>query len=317
MASAAEASLIRSSSRILVAGADSSFRTRLIDSPAHAQPLSEEAVGGAYALAKLARFSCDSVLLGRNLPDLDSSEVAERERLLIANLPGVRYIARRIHARLPSHVQFEDLVHAGILGLIDAVDKFDPAKNVPLKSYASFRIRGSILDSLRQLDWSPRNLRRQGRRVEAAHRELAATLSHAPSEPELATHLGLELDEFQHLLSELRGLDLGSLHARSFRGVSDEQFSGVAVRPEEDPFGVTLRAEMHTLLSQAIDELERKERQVLALYYLEELTMKKVGLIMNIGESRVSQICTAALIDLRARLQQKVHPDGKHSADVW
>src|SRR3984893_5115805 len=98
---------------------------------------------------------------------------AERQRLLNENLPEVRYIARRIHDRLPSHVPFEDLVHAGILGLIDAVDKFDPGKNVQLKSYARFRIRGAILDSLRQMDWSPRNLRRQARRIEEANRELA------------------------------------------------------------------------------------------------------------------------------------------------
>ncbi|MGC1415403.1 MAG: FliA/WhiG family RNA polymerase sigma factor [Candidatus Acidiferrum sp.] len=317
MATAAAASFIRSSSRSLVSSADSTFPRRLIESPAFVQPLGEEAIGAAHAVAKLARFSCERILLDRKLPDLDSGEVAERERLLIANLPGVRYVARRIHARLPSHVQFEDLVHAGILGLIDAVDKFDPAKNVQLKSYARFRIRGAILDSLRQLDWSPRNLRRQARRIEEAHRELAAVLGHAPSEPELATHLGLELDEFQHLLGELRGLDLGSLHARSLEGAGHEQFFGVAVRPEEDPFAVTLRAEMRTLLSQAIDELERQERQVLALYYREELTMKKVGLIMNIGESRVSQIRTAALIGLRARLKQKVHPDAKQSGNAW
>src|SRR6202166_2059008 len=138
---------------------------------------------------------------------------AERQRLLTENLQEVRYIARRIHDRLPSHVPFEDLVHAGILGLIDAVDKFDPAKNVQLKSYARFRIRGAILDSLRQMDWSPRNLRRQARRIEDANRELAAELGRAPSEPELAGRLGIELIEYQRLLGELRGLDLGSLQA--------------------------------------------------------------------------------------------------------
>jgi RNA polymerase sigma factor FliA len=241
---------------------------------------------------------------------------AERERLLTENLPEVRYIARRIHDRLPSHVQFDDLVHAGIIGLIDAVDKFDPGKNVQLKSYARFRIRGAILDSLRQLDWSPRNLRRQARRIEEAHRELAALSGHAPSEPEVAAHLGLDLEDFQHLLGELRGLDLGSLHFQADDGGSDDQMSGVAFRPEEDPFNVTLRSEMRTLLSQAIDELDEKERQVLALYYLEELTMKEVGIIMNIGESRVSQIHTAALIRLRVRLKQSIYPDSKQSGEA-
>ncbi len=249
-------------------------------------------------------------------PRAKSLDPVERERLLTENLPEVRYIARRIHDRLPSHVQFDDLVHAGILGLIDAVDKFDPGKNVQLKSYARFRIRGAILDSLRQLDWSPRNLRRQARRIEEAHRELSVLLGHAPSEPELATHLGLALDEFQRLLGELRGLDLGSLHSQSDDSSGEEQISGVAVRPEEDPFSVTLRTEMRTLLSQAIDELEEKERQVLALYYLEELTMKEVGMIMSIGESRVSQIHTAALIRLRVLLKQKFHPDLKQSGDA-
>ncbi|MGB2623388.1 MAG: FliA/WhiG family RNA polymerase sigma factor [Candidatus Acidiferrum sp.] len=238
-------------------------------------------------------------------PHAQAFDPAERERLLTENLPEVRYIARRMHDRLPSHVQFDDLVHAGIIGLIDAVDKFDPGKNVQLKSYARFRIRGAILDSLRQLDWSPRNLRRQARRIEEARRDLAALLGHTPSQPELAARLGLELEEYQRLLGELRGLDLSSLHGQSDDTGSEELSSGVALRPEEDPFGVTLRAEMRTLLSQAIDELEQKERQVLALYYLQELTMKKVGMIMNIGESRVSQIHTAALIGLRARLKQK------------
>jgi len=232
----------------------------------------------------------------------------DRQRLLTENLPEVRYIARRIHDRLPSHVPFEDLVHAGILGLIDAVDKFKPDKNVQLKSYARFRIRGAILDSLRQMDWSPRNLRRQARRIEEAHRELAAELGRAPSEPELAARLELGLAEFQHLLGELRGLDLGSLQTQSDDGGSDDNLAVTASRLEEDPFQVTLRAEMRACLASAIEELEEKERQVLGLYYLEELTMKEVGAILEIGESRVSQIHTAALIRLRSRLQGRLGP---------
>ena len=231
---------------------------------------------------------------------------AERERLLAENLPDVRYIARRIHDRLPSHVPFDDLVHAGILGLIDAVDKFDPRKNVQLKSYASFRIRGAILDSLRQMDWSPRNLRRQSRRIEDANRELSAELNRAPSEPELAGRLGLPLTEFQRLLGELRGLDLGSLQAQFEANGGDELSSVVATRPEENPFELTLRSQIRVLLATAIDELDEKERQVLGLYYLEEMTMKEVGAILGIGESRVSQIHTAALIRLRCRLQVSI-----------
>src|SRR5690242_11226619 len=229
----------------------------------------------------------------------------ERQRLLEENLPEVRYIARRIHDRLPSHVPFDDLVHAGILGLIDAVDKFDPAKNVQLKSYARFRIRGAILDSLRQMDWSPRHLRRQARRIEEANHELSASLGRAPSESELAERIGIPLHDFQQILGELRGLDIGSLQAQ-YETDGDEPGSVVATRTEENPFQLTLRTEVRQLLTRAIDELEDKERQVPGLYYLEELTMKEVGVILGIGESRVSQIHTAALIRLRSRLQGQI-----------
>lgn len=236
---------------------------------------------------------------------LSSVDSGERQRLLLENLPEVRYIARRIHDRLPSHVPFDDLVHAGILGLIDAVEKFDPSKNVQLKSYARFRIRGAILDSLRQLDWSPRHLRRQARQIEQANRELSAELGHSPSEQEVAARLGLELADFQHLLGELRGLDLGSLQGQSDDGLIEKNIS-VATRHEENPFHLTFRTEIRAVLAQAIEELDEKERQVLGLYYLEELTMKEVGLILDIGESRVSQIHTAALIRLRSRLHGRL-----------
>ena len=235
-------------------------------------------------------------------------DTIERQQLLMENLPEVRYIARRIHDRLPSHVPFDDLVHAGILGLIDAVDKFDPSKNVQLKSYARFRIRGAILDSLRQLDWGPRHLRRQARRIEEANRELAAELGRAPAEPELAERLGMELEEFQQLLGELRGLDLGSLQGQSDDGLFEENVAVATTRADEDPFHLTLRTEMRSILAHAIEELDEKERQVLGLYYLEELTMKEVGMILDIGESRVSQIHTAALIRLRSRLQDRLGP---------
>lgn len=232
----------------------------------------------------------------------------ERERLLAEHLPEVRYIARRIHDRLPPHVSFDDLLHAGILGLIDAVDKFDPSKNVQLKSYARFRIRGAILDSLRQLDWGSRQLRRQARQIEEAARELGAQLQRSPQESEIADRLGISLEEFQQTLGALRGLDLGSLQSHTEDATGETTLAAVAARPEDDPFHVTMRAEMRALLTKAINELDEKERQVLGLYYLEELTMKEVGVILDVGESRVSQIHTAALLRLRSRLSEKLAP---------
>ena len=239
----------------------------------------------------------------------------ERERLLQENLPEVRYIARRIHDRLPSHVPFDDLVHAGILGLIDAVDKYDPARNVQLKSYARFRIRGAILDSLRQMDWSPRALRRQARRIEDAQRELAATLGRAATEIEIAQHLGMKLEQYQQLLGDLRGLDLGSLQAGTNEESQENPHVSVTAKETENPFEQYSRTEMRAFLAGAIEQLDEKERHVLGLYNLEELTMKEVGLILDIGESRVSQIHTAAILRLRAQLREKFQGNGKAPGD--
>ncbi|MCH7977980.1 MAG: FliA/WhiG family RNA polymerase sigma factor [Acidobacteria bacterium] len=229
----------------------------------------------------------------------------QRNHLLMEQLPQVRYIAKRIHDRLPQHVALEDLVHAGVIGLIDALHKYDPSKNVQLKSYAKFRIRGAILDSLRELDWSPRDLRKKARRLEQADRKLKDQLGRAATEPELAAEMGLVLDEFQRLLGELRGLDLGSLQAETSEGVDNVQYCAYQPNgPAEDPFFLCLRSEMKDLLGRAIDELPQKEREALALYYFEELTMKEVGAVLGVSESRVSQIHSTALIRVRARMKE-------------
>src|SRR5271156_5814580 len=150
---------------------------------------------------------------------------AERERVLMEQLPQVRYIARRIHERLPRHVPFEDLVHAGVVGLIDALNKFDLSKLVQLSSYAKFRIRGAILDSLRELDWSPRELRRKGRLVDSTYCQLSGKLGRAPNENEIALEMGIDLRQLQSLLAELDGLELGSLRVESPRDGKEEDLT--------------------------------------------------------------------------------------------
>jgi len=229
----------------------------------------------------------------------------ERERLLMEQLPQVRYIARRIHERLPRHVPFEDLVHAGVLGLIDALHKFDGSKHVQFGSYAKFRIRGAILDSLREMDWSPRDLRRKARQLEEAHNRLRLQLGRNPSEQELAGELGLDLHGLQLLLGEIDGLEVGSLKVQSpHDGKEEDLCEYLPNHPEETPLLLCLRSEMKELLARAIEELPEKERQVLALYYFEELTMKEVGAVLGVGESRVSQIHSMAVVRLRARLAE-------------
>lgn len=232
----------------------------------------------------------------------ENSTATERDLLLMEHLPTVRYLARRIHERLPQHVELDDLVSAGVVGLIDAFSKFDHKKKVQFKSYAQFRIRGAILDSLRTLDWSPRELRRKGRAVEEAIRSVMQRVGRAPLEQEIATELGLSLANYQSLLGDLKGLEIGSLHIERSEDSGDEELAYLPGAPEEDPLFRCLKGEMKQRLIDAIDELPEKERMVLTLYYYEELTMKEIGLTLGVVESRVSQIHSSAVLRLRVSL---------------
>jgi RNA polymerase sigma factor FliA len=227
---------------------------------------------------------------------------AEQEQQLIEHLPTVRYLARRIHERLPQHVELEDLVSAGVVGLLDALRKFDATKKVQFRSYAQFRIRGAILDSLRTLDWSPRDLRRKGRAVEEAMRALTARLGRAPQESEVAARLGLELGEYQQLLGELKGLEIGTLHLERSEDSGEEELAYIPNRPEDDPLFRCLKSELRERLTEAIEALPERERLVMTLYYYEEMTMKEIGLTLGVVESRVSQIHSSAVLHLRSLL---------------
>jgi RNA polymerase sigma factor FliA len=233
---------------------------------------------------------------------LPTEMTPDEERLMIEHLPTVRYLARRIHERLPQHVEMDDLVSAGVLGLIDALHKFDPEKKIQFRSYAQFRIRGAILDSLRTLDWSPRNLRRKGRAIEEAIRALTARTGRVPSEFEIAAELGMELSEYQQLLGELRGLELGTLHVEHSEDSSEEELAYIPNKPHDDPLFCCLKNEMQARLASAIDQLSERERLVMTLYYYEEMTMKEISLTLGVVESRVSQIHTSAVLHLRSFL---------------
>jgi RNA polymerase sigma factor for flagellar operon FliA len=227
---------------------------------------------------------------------------AEEERVLLEHLPIVRFLARRIHERLPQHVEMDDLISAGVVGLMDAFAKFDSTKQVQFRSYAQFRIRGAILDSLRTLDWSPRELRRKGRAVEEAIRVLTARLGHAPSEGEVASELGVRLDIYQQLLGDLKGLEIGTLHMERNEDSGEEELAYVPGNPEEDPLFRCLRGEMEERLTDAIQELPERERLVMTLYYYEEMTMREIGMALGVVESRVSQIHASAVLHLRSAL---------------
>lgn len=253
-----------------------------------------------------------------SVPDapFNKMNAAEREQILVEHLPVVRYIARRIHEHLPAHVEMDDLVSAGMVGLADAFNKFDAAKNVLFRSYAQFRIRGAILDSLRTLDWSPRDLRRKGRAIEAAMHTLTGRLGRTPLENEIAAEMDMSLDEYQNLLTDLRGLEIGSLDVGHTEDSSEDEIAYVPSSPEEGPLFHCLKAEMQARLADAITSLPERERLVLTLYYYEEMTMKEIGLTLGVVESRVSQIHTSAVLHLRTLLANlrgpaKKEPTGK------
>src|SRR5215469_1287349 len=230
----------------------------------------------------------------------------DRERLLMEHIVSVRFIARKLHQTLPRHVELDDLVSAGMVGLMEACNRFDARRHVQFKSYAQFRIRGAILDWLRTLDWGPRELRRKARAVAETTRMLAQRLGRAPSEPEIAEAMEMELDELQQLIGELRGLELGSLNAEHSKDEEDEELEYVPASAEEDPLFLCLEAESRQRLIDAIEELPEKERLVLTLYYYEELTMREIGLTLGVVESRVSQIHSGAVRRLRSAMGQTV-----------
>jgi len=201
---------------------------------------------------------------------------AERERLILEHLPQVRLIARRIYERLPENVSLDDLISTGVVGLIAAVDHFDPAQGVQLKTYAEHKIRGAILDSLREMDWAPKNKRRRAKQIEAAIKTVEQRLGRVPAEEEVAAELKIGLEEYQQWLFEVRGLTIGSLEFAS----EDQEGSRLDFIPDSEeklPSTTLERAELERLLAQAIEQMPKMERTVLSLYYHEEATLREIA----------------------------------------
>lgn len=235
----------------------------------------------------------------------DTLSEEERERLILEHLPQVRLVARKIHERLPETICFDDLLSAGVVGLIQAIDNFDPHQNVKLKTYAEFRIRGSILDSLRETDWAPRLKRKQAREFEGAIARLEQKLGRTPEEAEIAQEVNLGLDQYRQKLSEMEGLNIGELEF-----VRDDNESPMilkyAASAEEDSPAVTLeRAELERLIALSIDRIPKVEKTVLSLYFYEELTLREIAGVMGIHLSRVSQIKSQAILRLRTALAKR------------
>jgi RNA polymerase sigma factor FliA len=229
----------------------------------------------------------------------------ERDRLILENLPQVRLIARRIHDKLPESVSLEDLVSTGVVGLITAVDNFDPSQNVKLKTYAEYKIRGAILDSLRELDWAPRQKRKKAKQIEAAISVAEQRLHRIPTEEEVAQELSLSLEEYHEWLVEVRGVNIGSLEYVGGEDEGRDLLQFVSDREDDWPSNLFERAELEKLLAAAIEKMPEVERTVLGLYYHNELTLREIATVMGLHESRVSQLKSQAVLRLRTYMERR------------
>ena len=231
-----------------------------------------------------------------------SAKLARRDRVVLEHLPLVKAIAIRVHENLPVHVDVDDLVHSGVLGLFDAASKYNPDKQVAFSSYAKHRIKGAILDSLRQLDWASRDMRRRHKQVEAATRELAATLQRNPTEAEVAQKLGIDQERWRSMMLDLRNVGLVSASTRTNES-DDLPAPDFPCKPESHPDSICSREQLRGVLGVAMKTLPERYQKVVSLYYSAEMTMKEIGGILGINESRVSQIHKAALEKMQVVLQ--------------
>lgn len=242
-------------------------------------------------------------------PDKDF-DPSNRDALIINYTPLIKFIANRLAIRLPPHIDINDLISSGVIGLIDAIEKYDPSREAQFKTYAEFRIRGSMLDELRSLDWIPRSVRQRSNKIENAFARIEQELGRPASDEEVAESLGMDLNEFSDMVSRSAGLALLSLD-----DIIDRNWDGEGGRTlldtlsgleDEDPQAQHAFEELKRLLAQAIDALPERERLVLSLYYHEEMSMKEIGAVMEVTESRISQIHSKAIARIKGRIRRMV-----------
>lgn len=230
------------------------------------------------------------------------TRLERRDRVVMENLSLVKAIAVRVHESLPVHVELDDLIHAGILGLFDAATKYNPDKQVVFSSYAKHRIKGAILDSLRQLDWASRDLRRRHKQVEQVTRDLFTTLQRQPTEEELAERMGVDVARWRQMAIDLRNVGLISASSRAPEN-EDLPAPEFPSHPETQPDSMCAREQMREKLDIAMQVLPERYKRVVTLYYTNEMTMKEIGGLLGINESRVSQIHKSALEKMAVVLQ--------------
>ncbi|NVL89379.1 MAG: FliA/WhiG family RNA polymerase sigma factor [Desulfobacterales bacterium] len=239
-------------------------------------------------------------------PRPSPKDESERDALVTRYAPLVKFLANRMAIRLPPSVSVDDLISAGIMGLLDAIEKFDPGREVKFKTYAEFRIKGAILDELRSMDWIPRSIRKKVREMERAINAVEQRLSRPAEDSEIAEQMGIDLEAYYDTLDKARGIDLLSLD-RNIDSHKDNPESKRSyknlIRGDYDPGDHVMTRELNEVIANGIRELAEKEQLVLSLYYYNGLTLKEIGEVMGLTESRISQIHTKAVIRLRTKIR--------------
>jgi RNA polymerase sigma factor for flagellar operon FliA len=241
------------------------------------------------------------------ISQLRKKDPAEREKLISRYAPLVKTIAGRLALKLPQHVSQDDLTSAGLMGLLDAIDRFDVEKGVEFKSYAEFRIKGAMIDELRSMDWVPRSVRRNAKILEEAYSRVESRVMRPARDEEVAEELDLDISAFHRLLDEARGISIINEYEiinHNTNLVLDGTGALNSLAKNINPLESLNRAELVRIIAAAIDRLPKNERTVVSLYYYEELTMKEIGEVMGYTESRVSQLHTKAALRLRNSLKE-------------
>lgn len=239
-------------------------------------------------------------------------DYAKRDRLILEHLPLVKAIAGHIQKSIPVHIELDDLVHAGTMGLFDAATKYREDREVSFAVYAKHRIRGAILDSLRQMDWASRDLRKRQKQMEMVTRELTLKLGRTPAETEIAEAMGLTARQWQCLMVDLRSISKAATQSK-ITDEPDQPVQEPPASPAEAPDRICARAELRARLGSALSSLPVRQRQVMELYYEADYTMREIGGILGVNESRVSQIHKSALVRMQTALQER----GIHSAAAF
>jgi RNA polymerase sigma factor FliA len=272
------------------------------------KPATQSATQTASPLGAQAKTSVKAATNPYQQQALQGATLTEerREELILEHLPQVRLIARRIHERLPECVSLDDLISTGAVGLISAIDRFNPALNVKLKTYAEYKIRGAILDSLRGLDWAPRQQRKRSKQIEVAISQAEQRLHRTPDEEEIAAQLCLSIEVYHEWLVEIRGLNLGSLESATPDEEDNRDLLQYISDDEEAwPSRLLERSELQKLLTESIARMPATEQTVLSLYYYEELTLREISKIVHLHESRISQIKSQAILRLRSYIERR------------